>query len=109
MSTCYTVEDKRVWCYCNNNYYRIKGGFNIVNSQTERRIVSTLFFDKNNFIRTKAKAIYKTRNTGTGNGMRGMRGTWGMFSRIPGNLFEDSGECYYIDIPGNVEEDSGEC
>ena len=52
---------------------QIKGGFNIVNSQTQRRIVSTLFFDKNNFIRTKAKAIYKTRNTGTGNGMRGMR------------------------------------
>ena len=52
----------------------------------------------------KSKAIYKTRNTGTGNGMRGM------FTRIPGNLLEDSGECYYF--PGNVQEDSehsGEC
>ena len=54
-------------------------------------------------------AIYKIRNTGTGNGMRGMRGTWGMFTRIPGNLLEDSGECYYFNIPGNVEEDSGKC
>ena len=51
-------------------------------------------------------AIYKTRNTGTGNGMRGTRG---MFTKIPGNLLEDSGECYYFNIPGNVEEDSGEC
>ena len=54
-------------------------------------------------------AIYKTRNTGTGNRMRGMRGTRGMFSKIPGNLLEDSGEFYYFNIPGNVEEDSGEC
>ena len=53
--------------------------------------------------------IYKTRNTGTGNGMRGMRRTWGMFTRIPGNLLEISGECYCFSIPGNVEEDSGEC
>ena len=54
-------------------------------------------------------AIYKTRNTGTGNGMRRMRGTRGMFTGIPGNPLEDSGECYYFIIPGNVEEDSGEC
>ena len=61
-------------------------------------------------------AIYKTRNTGTGNEMRGMRGTRGMFTRIPGNLLEDSGECYYFNIPenvpkdsGNVRRDSGEC
>ena len=54
-------------------------------------------------------AIYKTRNTGTGNGMRGMQGTRGMFTRIPGNLLEDSGECYHFNIPGNVPEDSGEC
>ena len=54
----------------------------------------------------KLKAIYKTRNTGTGNGMRGMRE---MFTRIPGNLLEDSGECYYFNIPGNVPKDSGEC
>ena len=51
-------------------------------------------------------AIYKTRNTGTGNGMRGTRG---MFTRIPGNLLEDSGECYYFNIPENVPKDSGEC
>ena len=54
-------------------------------------------------------AIYKTRNTGTGNGMRGMRGTGGMFTRIPGNLLEDLGECYYFNIPENVPEDSREC
>ena len=52
-------------------------------------------------------AVYKTRNTGTGNGMRGMPGTRGMFTRIPLNLLEDSGECCYFIIPGNVEEDSG--
>ena len=51
-------------------------------------------------------AIYKTRNTGTGNGMRGMRG---MFTRVPGNLLEDSGEYYYFNIPANVSEASGEC
>ena len=54
------------------------------------------------FCVTAAKTIYKTRNTGTGNGMRGMRGTRGLFTRIPG-------ECYYFNIPGNVPEDSGEC
>ena len=53
------------------------------------------------------RAIYKTRNTGTGNGMRGMRRTQGMFTRIPGNFLEDSRECYYFNIPRNVEEDSG--
>ena len=37
-------------------------------------------------------AIFKTRNTGTGSGMRGIQGTRGMFTRIPGNLLEDSGE-----------------
>ena len=41
--------------------------------------------------------------------MWGMRGTRGMFTKIPGNLLEDSGECCYFIIPGNVEEDSGEC
>ena len=48
-------------------------------------------------------------NTGTGNGMRGMRETRGIFTRIPGNLLEDSRECYYFNIPGNVPEDFGEC
>ena len=52
------------------------------------------------------QAIYKIRNTGTGNGMRG---TPEMFTRVPGNLLEDSGECYYFNIPGNIEEDSREC
>ena len=40
--------------------------------------------------------------------MRGMRETWGMLTRIPGNLIEDFKECYYFNIPDNVEEDSGE-
>ena len=54
-------------------------------------------------------AIYKTRNTGTGNGMRGMRGM-----SIPGNVQEDSGECskrfrgVLKKIPENVQKDSGE-
>ena len=41
--------------------------------------------------------------------MREIRGMRVMFTRIPGNLFEDSGKCYYFKIPGNVEEDSGKC
>ena len=61
---------------------------------------------KNSFFRM---AIHKTKNTGTGNGIRGMRGTRGMFTRIPENILEDSGECYYFNIPGNVPKDSGEC
>ena len=32
-----------------------------------------------------------------------------MFTRISGNFFEDSAECYYFNIPGNIPEDSGEC
>ena len=32
-----------------------------------------------------------------------------MFTRIPGNLSEDSGKCYYFNIPGNDRKDSGEC
>ena len=57
----------------------------------------------------ETKAIYKTRNTGVGNGMREMQGTQGMFTRIPGNLLEDSGESSHLSIPGNAREDSGEC
>ena len=57
---------------------------------------------------SKKGLFYKTRNTGTGNGMRVMRGTRGMFTRIPGNPLEDFEECYYFNIPGNVPEDSGE-
>ena len=41
LSTYYTTKDKWVWHYYNNNYYRMKDGFNIFTSQTERRIVST--------------------------------------------------------------------
>ena len=43
-----------------------------------------------------------------------MRGTRGMFTRIPGNLIEDSGKCskrfrgMFLEIPGNVREDPGE-
>ena len=57
-------------------------------------------------------AVYKTRNTKTGNGMRGTRG---MSTRILVNLLEDSGECCYFiiagkkKIPENVPDDSGEC
>ena len=54
----------------------------------------------------KLKAIYKARNTGMGNGMWGMQG---MFTRIPGNLLEDSGECSHFSIPGSAREDPGEC
>ena len=41
LSTRYTAKDKRVWRYYNNNYYRMRDGFNIVTSQRERRIVCT--------------------------------------------------------------------
>ena len=66
-----------------------------------------LFFDYVPWL--LCSAIYKIKNRGTGNGMRRIPRTRRMFIRIPGNLFEDSGECYYLKIPGNVEEDSGEC
>ena len=38
----------------------------------------------------------------------------GMLMKIPGNIPEDSGECFrrlrgvFLNIPGNVAEDSGE-
>ena len=69
-------------------------------------------------------AIYKTRNTGTGNEMRGMRGMSilecsrrfrGMFKKIPGSAQEDSEECskrfrgMFRKIPGNIPKNSGEC
>ena len=67
------------------------------------------------------KAMYKTRNTGTGNRMRGMlysgecRKTFrGMSSNIPGNILKHSGECCQTfrgmseKIPGNVAKYSGE-
>ena len=36
LSTRYTTAHIRAWRYCNNSYYRIKDGFKIVTSQTER-------------------------------------------------------------------------
>ena len=70
---------------------------------------------------SKEKAMYKTRNTGTGNGMRGTRGMGemlysgecrqtfrGMSPNIPGNVTKHSGECCQTfremspNIPGNV-------
>ena len=36
--------------------------------------------------------------------MRGTQGTWEMFTRIPGNLSEDSDKCYHFHILGNVPE-----
>ena len=41
--------------------------------------------------------------------MQEMQGKQGMFIRIPANLLEDSGKCYYYSIPGNAEDNSGEC
>ena len=72
--------------------------------------------------------MYKTRDTGTGNGMRGTRGIWGMLysgeccqvfrgmsSNIPRNVAKFSGECHrtfrgmLLNIPWNVAKHSGEC
>ena len=55
------------------------------------------------------KTIYKTRNIGTGNEMRGMRDTQGMFTRGPVNLFEESEEWYHFSILRNVGKDSAKC
>ena len=55
------------------------------------------------------KAIYKTRNTGTGNKIRGMLDTPGIFTRTPVNLLEDFGEWYHFRILRNVEEDFRKC
>ena len=61
--------------------------------------------------------MYKTRNTGTGNGMGGtwgMRGSvvfWVMSPNIPRNLAKHSQECRQIfqemspNIPGNMSSD----
>ena len=73
-------------------------------------------------------AMYKNRNTRTGNGMRGTWGMWGMFyfgecrqifwgmsSNIPGNVPKHSGEYRKTfrgmspNIPRNVLIYSGEC
>ena len=58
---------------------------------------------------TLFEAIHKTRNTETGNGMRGMQGTWEMFIRIPGNVFILVFRGMLEKIPENVQEDFGEC
>ena len=66
---------------------------------------------------TREAASYeKYFTTGTRNGMRGMQGTRGMFTRIPGNLLEYSGNVIILTfqgmfqrIPGNVEEDFWKC
>ena len=76
----------------------------------------------------KTLAKYKTRNTGTENGMWGTRGMGGMLYsgechqtfrgmllNIPGNVTKHSGECPKIfggmssNIPENVTKHSGEC
>ena len=73
-------------------------------------------------------AMYKTRNTGTGNGMRGTREMGGtlysgecrqtfrrMLLNIPGNVAKHSGECHKTfrgmssNILGNIAKHSGEC
>ena len=53
--------------------------------------------------------IYKTRNTWIGNGMQEMKGTRGRFTRIPGNLLENSRKCSHFGIPGNIQEESRKC
>ena len=75
-------------------------------------------------ITPSTRAIYKTRNTGMGNGIRGTQGMkipgnvskdsgvcsqtfWGMCIRIPANLIKFRG--MFLRIPGNVSKDSGEC
>ena len=81
---------------------------------------------KNNSLKTSA--MYKTRNTGTGNGMWGTRGTGrmlysgecrqtfrGMLLNIPQNVAKHSEGCPQTfqgmspNIPGNVVKHSGEC
>ena len=54
-------------------------------------------------------AIYKTRNAGMGNRMRGTEKTREMFTRIPGNFLENSRESSDFRIPENARKDSGEC
>ena len=73
-------------------------------------------------------AMYKTRNTGTGNGMQGTRGIGrmlysgeccqtfrGMSPNIPENVAKHTGKCHQIfrgmspNIPGDVAKYSVEC
>ena len=39
-----------------------------------------------------------------GNGMRGIQGTRGIFTRILDNFLENSGECSHFSIPRNTQE-----
>ena len=55
------------------------------------------------------EAINKTKNTETGNGMWGMKYTWGMFIRIPGNVLTLVFRGMLEKIPENVPKDFGEC
>ena len=53
----------------------------------------------------------KIRNTETGNGMRGMHGTWGIFTKIPGNVIVLTSQGMFWGmfekIPGKVRKDFG--
>ena len=51
------------------------------------------------------KAIYKTRHTRTGNEMRRMQDTQGMFTRIPVNVLEDSKEWCHFRTLTNVSRE----
>ena len=58
--------------------------------------------------------MYKTRNTGTGNGMRGTRGIGGvLYSGECGQTFQGNFPQTFRgmspNIPGNVAKYSGEC
>ena len=87
-----------------------------------------IYKQRSSTFHTSNEAMYNTRNTGTGNGMRGTRGMWGilysgksrqtfrgMSSNILGNVTKYSGECRQIfrgmisNNPGNVIKHSGEC
>ena len=87
-----------------------------------------IYKQRSSTFHTSNEAMYNTRTTGTGNGMRGTRGMWGilysgksrqtfrgMSSNILGNVTKYSGECRQIfrewyqtiqgmssNIPGNV-------
>ena len=87
-----------------------------------------IYKQRSSTFHTSNEAMYNTRNTGTGNGMRGTRGMWGilysgksrqtfrgMSSNILGNVTKYSGECRQIfrgmisNNPGNVTKHSGKC
>ena len=53
-------------------------------------------------------AIYKTRNTGMGNGMRETQGTQGIFTRVPGNVLILAYRGMFEKISGSAIKDFGE-